>query len=48
MILSGSSNATVLAGKLPGPNAMAIDATNSTLYITTKGDGNILQFDLPR
>jgi len=44
--LLGSGGASVVADALPGPSSMALDAGAGKIYITTKGDGSILQVDV--
>ena len=42
----GSGGESVLAENLPGPSSMAYDTSAGKIYITTKGDGSLLQVDV--
>ncbi len=42
----GSGGESVLADNLAGPSSMAYDTSANKIYITTKGDGSLLQVDV--
>ena len=38
----------IMTDNLPSPTAMAFDATTSSLYVTSRGNGTVLLINLPK